>query len=118
MHNYDALAEQLTEEFGADQASTFDALITRWATDRNLFNPPRPVPQALKTQEELDELFAAIGDDDRDAIVDAIGDILVTIAIQARIHGYTFMECGWHAWEQIKDRKGKTVNGMFVKEAQ
>lgn len=94
----------------------FEELITQWATERGLFDPPRPIPQALKTQEELDELFAAIKAEDKAEIVDAIGDIVVTLVIQARIHGYTLSECMWAAWEQIKDRKGKTVNGMFIKD--
>jgi hypothetical protein len=117
MRNYDELAEKLTKEWGSNEVAVFDELVRYWAEDRGLFDPPRPIPQALKTQEELDELFKAIKDNDRDEIVDAIGDIVVTLVIQARIHGYTLMECAWHAWDQIKDRKGKTVDGMFVKEA-
>lgn len=31
-------------------------------------------------------------------------------------HNMTLIDCLHHAWEQIKDRTGKTVNGTFVKD--
>ena len=33
----------------------------------------------------------------------------------AAIHNLTLLECLAHAWEEIKDRKGKTVGGVFIK---
>ena len=34
----------------------------------------------------------------------------------AKFYGLTLEECDNHAWNQIKDRKGKTVDGEFIKE--
>ena len=31
-------------------------------------------------------------------------------------YGFTMLECLEHAYEQIKDRKGKMIDGVFVKE--
>ena len=47
---------------------------------------------------------------------DAIGDIRVCLIILADILGYDDEDCLELAWREIKDRKGKTVNGNFVKE--
>jgi len=99
-----------------DRLQNFENLVTAWATERGLFDPPNPMVQAKKTQEELDELFQGIRYKNKEEIVDAIGDIVVTLVIQARMHGYTLGECIWVAWDQIKDRKGRTENGLFIKE--
>lgn len=34
----------------------------------------------------------------------------------AHYYGFTMIECLEHAYEQIKDRKGKMIDGVFVKE--
>lgn len=47
---------------------------------------------------------------------DAIGDTLVTIIIFADILGYDARECLQMAYNEIKDRKGKTINDSFVKD--
>jgi hypothetical protein len=47
---------------------------------------------------------------------DGIGDILVTVIIFAQQLGYTPAECLEAAWNEIKDRKGKTEGGVFIRE--
>lgn len=42
--------------------------------------------------------------------------LLGKVASIASLLGFTLDECVEHAWNQIKDRKGKMVNGLFVKE--
>ena len=69
------------------------------------------------TQEELDELFEAISLDDIDLARDAIGDILVTLAIQAKMWNLKMDDCIEAAWDEIKDRRGRMQNGLFVKES-
>lgn len=44
------------------------------------------------------------------------GDVLVTLVILAKQLGLDWEECLSMAYEKIKDRKGKTINGVFVKE--
>ena len=74
------------------------------------------IKQALKTQEEVTELLNAIVDNDRTEVKDAIGDIVVTVIIQAHMHGFSLQDCLQSAYDVISKRKGKMVNGQFVKD--
>ena len=94
--------------------------IIGWATRRGIFDPVHGSTrkrQADKTQEELDELFEAISLDDVDLARDAIGDILVTLAIQAKMWNLKIDDCIEAAWDEIKDRRGRMENGLFVKQS-
>lgn len=89
--------------------------VLSWAEERKLLNPKNKMAQALKTGEELNELQKAINCKNVEQIKDGIGDCLVTLIIQANMNGWTTEECLEYAYNIIKDRDGKTVNGMFVK---
>jgi len=87
-----------------------------WGTQRGIVQNSTPYAQALKTQEELNELFEAISKDDREAIKDAYGDILVTLVMGAACADLDLVECFKGAYNEIKDRKGYlTPEGIFVK---
>ena len=45
-----------------------------------------------------------------------LNDIYYHIGIQAAFNGMTMEECVDAAWNEIKDRKGRMVHGIFVKE--
>lgn len=150
--------------------------VEQWSMERNLHTAD-PNKQRLKLWEEFGELNAAIARDNRDGVVDAIGDMLVvliiycqqnnwdreeifktkktleqnrealdqdlTIAIDVTsgaiylsdVHesavrdvvtclgfisakyGTTLKDCLQSAYDEIKDRRGKMVNGVFVKES-
>lgn len=94
----------------------FEGLVIDWASTRGILGLSDPVTQCMKTQEELNELKQALLDNDRGEIIDALGDIVVTLIIQARLNGLDLMGCCEVAWGQIKDRKGTMVDGFFVKE--
>ena len=49
-------------------------------------------------------------------VADGIGDMLVTIILLANIVGLDSVDCLEDAYEEIKNRKGKMVDGFFVKE--
>ena len=51
-----------------------------WGTDRGIVQNSTPYAQAVKTREELIELFTAIAKGDRAEMADAYGDLLVTMA--------------------------------------
>jgi len=94
--------------------------IITWATCRGIFDKEHGSTrkrQADKTQEELDELFEAISLNDIDLARDAIGDILVTLAIQAKMWNLKMDDCIEAAWDEIKDRRGRMENGLFVKQS-
>ncbi|MDG0921657.1 hypothetical protein P6Y11_12995, partial [Enterococcus faecalis] len=48
---------------------------------------------------------------------DGIGDVVVTLIILAMQNNMDLYECLNQAYSEIKNRKGKMVNGVFVKEA-
>ena len=88
-----------------------------WGTQRGIVQNSTPYAQALKTKEELEELFDAISKDDKDAIKDAYGDILVTLVMGAACADLDLVECSKGAYEEIKDRKGfLNKEGIFVKQ--
>ena len=72
--------------------------------------------QFTKTQEEVTELLVAIKDYDRAEAIDAIGDVIVTLIMQAELWGTSVEHCLDSAYEVISKRSGKMVNGVFVKE--
>ena len=45
-----------------------------------------------------------------------LDELIFEIGIYAHYYGFTMLECLEHAYEQIKDRKGRMVNGVFVKD--
>ena len=54
-------------------------LIQEWAKERGIFDKSTPFDQLLKTHEEVGELIKACYDNEKPAIQDAIGDVLVTL---------------------------------------
>lgn len=90
--------------------------IRTWAIMRGL-DEADPDKQMLKLMEEVGELSAALARSDEYEVVDAIGDIYVVLTILSMQVGYAIEGCVDGAYEEIKDRKGKMINGVFVKEA-
>lgn len=93
-----------------------EVLVEQWAEDKGILDKATPLAQSFKTKEEVNELIEAIEDNDREEVKDALGDILVTIIIQARLQNMDLLDCLESAYNVIKGRKGKMVNGVFVKE--
>lgn len=94
-----------------------EALVIEWAENKGILEKATTAAQANKTMEECQELIDAIQDDNRDEISDALGDILVTIIIQAKMQNMSLVECLEGAYNVIVKRTGKMVNGQFVKDA-
>ena len=92
-----------------------ESAVEKWAEDKNILNKSIPIKQAMNTQEELTELCNAILDNNSDEIKDAIGDIMVTLIIQAKMQNFKIEECLESAYNVIKNRTGKMINGQFVK---
>jgi len=49
-------------------------------------------------------------------VKDAIGDIMVTLIIQCKMQGMDLQDCLESAYNVIKNRTGKMVDGVFVKD--
>lgn len=91
--------------------------IIQWAEDRGILAHGTRQAQFRKTYEEVGELMEAIEKDDRALAKDAIGDVFVTLVIQAELWGFTIEECIDAAYGEIKDRKGYLdASGVFIKE--
>ena len=90
-------------------------LIKKWAVDRNVVSGDTK-SQMVKLLEEAGELAEGINKNKQELIIDSIGDIYVVLVILCMQLGLDINDCIKAAYEEIKDRKGKMVNGLFVKE--
>ena len=90
-------------------------LIRKWSEQRNLHNAD-PNKQALKLGEEMGELFEGLAKGREDLTKDALGDMYVVMTIMAQQLGFTIEECIEIAYTEIKDRRGRMIDGVFVKE--
>jgi NTP pyrophosphatase (non-canonical NTP hydrolase) len=117
-------------------------LVLQWGEDKGIFAKSTPLRQLDKTQEELDETKEALQklasltdqqilseklltddpdtlDLEEDALAEAkdgIGDMLVTIILLAKMVDMDTVDCLQSAYDVIKKRTGKMVNGQFVKD--
>ena len=96
--------------------SELEALVIDWAGEKGILVKGNPMAQYYKTMEEVEELHHAIKNNDQPEIIDALGDILVTIIIQAEMQGVKLEECLESAYNIISKRTGKMINGTFVKD--
>ena len=88
--------------------------VEQWSMDKDL-HKANPDKQAMKVWEESGEIAAALLRKDKEALIDGIGDTIVTLIILAQQHELTLEECLQFAYDEIKDRTGKTINGTFIK---
>ena len=97
------------------QKSQFD-LIRDWADERGLYENGDTKTQALKLVEEVGETCRAILKEDFEETVDGIGDCVVVLTNLAELQGVSIEACIAAAYEEIKGRKGKMVNGTYKKD--
>ncbi len=91
--------------------------VVEWADERGIYKNGSASKQIIKLGEEFIELIQAEAINDKDKIADAIGDMLVVLTnITVQCNLMSLGTCYREAYDQIKDRKGKMVNGIFVKE--
>ena len=91
--------------------------VIQWGEARGIVQNSTPYAQALKTQEELLELFTAIANKNKEEMADAYGDILVTLIMGCACADLDLVTCFEGAYQEIKNRKGfLNKEGLFVKE--
>ena len=90
--------------------------VKQWAVDKGIIDSGCPDSQMRKTLEEVMELNADIASGNLEGAKVELGDVLVTLIIQCELQGWDFEECLQLAYDKIKNRKGKMVDGQFVKE--
>ena len=135
-------AKMVAKEKKSMNYEELSTLVLQWGEDKGIFAKSTPLRQLDKTQEELDETkealqkLASLADqeilseelltDDPDTLdleedalaeaKDGIGDMLVTIILLAKMVDMDSEDCLQAAYDVIKKRTGKMVNGQFVKD--
>ena len=94
--------------------SLFDC-IRCWAKKRGLYDKGDPKTQALKLVEEVGETCRAILKENKADAIDGIGDCVVVLTNLAELLGTPIEGCMQAAYNEISSRKGKMINGTFVK---
>tara|TARA_B100000073_G_scaffold322114_1_gene303185 strand:+ start:134 stop:427 length:294 start_codon:yes stop_codon:yes gene_type:complete len=96
-----------------------DELINKvkiWANEKDLLKKENSQAQMLKVLEEVGETAGALLKNKNQEIIDGLGDSFVTLIILCYQLGLEPKDCLEAAWNEIKNRKGKTVNGTFIRE--
>lgn len=112
--------------------SELEAKVLVWAKEKGILEKATPIAQCDKTFEEVEELSEALEAqrmglfefiNSKGKLVntkfetqDALGDILVTIIIQAELQGLKLEDCLQSAYDVISKRTGKMIDGQFVKD--
>ena len=135
-------AKMIAEQKQPMNYEELSALVLQWGEDKGIFAKSTPLRQLDKTQEELDETrealqkLVSLSDQEildgklltedidslnleEDALLEAkdgIGDMLVTIILLAKMVNMDSVDCLQSAYDVIKKRTGKMVNGQFVKD--
>ncbi len=92
--------------------------VVRWGEDRGIIQNSTSAAQVIKTQEEVQELVDAIAANDKAGIIDAIGDVMVTLTMIAAIEDVSLLTCYESAYNEIKNRKGYlNKDGIFEKQS-
>lgn len=90
--------------------------IEQWAMDRGL-DSADPTKQMLKLAEEFGELAEGLAKDKPEQVKDSIGDMYVVMTILSLQLGLNIEDCIKQAYNEIRERRGKMVNGVFIKES-
>ena len=90
--------------------------IIRWAEARRIIPNSTPATQLLKAMSELGELADATIKQDREGVVDGVGDVMVCLINYCALQDLNLVSCIESAYKEIKNRKGTLLpNGVFVK---
>ena len=100
--------------------------VLSWAKDKDLLHAENVDKQFMKFIEEVFEFKSELdmwmyGDDilkliNLEHVKDEMGDIFVTLIILCEQIGIDPEGCLSMAYEKISKRKGRTINGQFIKE--
>lgn len=109
-----------------------ESKIIQWGVEKGIIGNATPVQQFNKTFEEVEELESAlyaqqfgyetfqnkkgVEVNTKEEIIDSIGDITVTLLLQCELQGISFLDCLDTAYNVIKKRTGRMIDGQFVKD--
>lgn len=95
--------------------------IRDWAEEKGIYLKGDLKTQSLKLLEETGELAKSVLNNDKQEIIDAIGDCVVVLTSIAKLASQHFKEeitieqCTNIAYHVISKRAGKMENGTFIK---
>jgi NTP pyrophosphatase (non-canonical NTP hydrolase) len=113
----DAIAHLKNAQIGG--LSSLVSLVREWGKDKQITGPnakATPATQFQKLLEEVDEIREGIEKKDQHEIIDGIGDCGVVLILLAELINTRFETCLRAAYDEIKGRTGKMVDGQFVKD--
>jgi len=91
--------------------------IRSWACGKDLILGSTWEKQFGKLEEETLEAMTAMMGGDVSQIADELGDCVVVLTVLAAQHGLLIEDCVAAALTKIAGRTGKTIDGVFVKDA-
>lgn len=95
----------------------YELKVIRWSEARKIIPNSTPAAQLTKAYEEMGELKYAIETNNREGIIDGLGDVLVCLINVSALADLDLTECLVAAYDEIKDRKGYlNTEGVFIKE--
>lgn len=100
--------------------------VEEWADDKDLLHKENAEKQFMKFIEEVFEFKTEMDNYDLElgtlktyffkTMSLEMGDIIVTLIVLSKQLNVDIVECLQLAYEKISKRKGKTIDGIFVKE--
>lgn len=109
--------EGIFNDNGRQSYETLARKIINRFTNIGIVSADNAKTQFMKVTEELGELAEGINKDKTEQVKDSLGDVLVTLILLAEDLNLNLLDCLNSAWNEIKDRKGKVIEGSFVKES-
>ena len=89
-----------------------------WSQQRKIIPNSNPESQLLKAVSEMGELADATIKKDREAVIDAVGDVMVCLVNYCALQDLNLVDCMEVAYDQIKNRRGTLLpNGVFLRDA-
>lgn len=87
-----------------------------WADERMLLNPEFADRQVMKMVTEVGEFVDEVVKGNKGNQRMELGDVMVTLVLTAKLLGLDLEDSLQAAYDKISQRKGRLVNGVFVKE--
>jgi len=105
------------EVFMTENLNTFVDKIELWGKPKGLLENSNKLAQLAKLLEESGELASGVLKNNVPLQKDSIGDIFVVLTLLTAQLGFNLQDCVELAYNEIKDRKGKTSkDGSFIRE--
>jgi NTP pyrophosphatase (non-canonical NTP hydrolase) len=91
--------------------------IIQWSEARKIIPNSTAEVQLLKAMSEMGELADATIKNDKEGIVDSVGDVMVCLINYCALQDIHLVDCMEIAYDQIKNRRGTLLpSGVFQKD--